>query len=254
MQIETVGRGPPLVMLHGWAMHSGNFRPLTDVLAQQHTLYLVDLPGHGFSRDSGETLELSATAGALALALPQAEWLGWSLGGLIALEVALAHPERVRALTLIATNPRFVLAPDWPHAVALEVFEAFGRDLLTDYRATLDRFLALECQGSDCARSELRELRTHVFERGEPALAVLEQGLALLEHVDLRARLVELRCPSLWIAGARDRLVPWQAMAEAAARAPGGRFVRIAGGGHAPFIGHPERVLDALAAAPVPSA
>ncbi len=56
----------------------------------------------------------------------------------------------------------------------------------------------------------------------------------------------ELDCPSLWIAGARDRLVPWQAMQAAASIAPRGTYTRIEGGGHAPFIGHPDSVFRAL--------
>ena len=173
-------------------------------------------------------------------------WLGWSLGGLVALEAALERPLHVRALALVAASPRFVVGPGWPHGVEQAVFDAFGRELARDWRGTLDRFLALECVGSDCARSDLRTLRTHVFERGEPAVHVLDDGLKILADTDLRPHLPELECPSLWIAGARDRLVPWQAMQAAAALAPRGTFARIDGGGHAPFIGHPQRVLHAL--------
>ncbi|MEO8742605.1 MAG: alpha/beta fold hydrolase, partial [Lysobacteraceae bacterium] len=51
MRIEVRGNGPPLVLIHGWAMHSGLFGALLDRLAERRTLHLVDLPGHGRSRD-----------------------------------------------------------------------------------------------------------------------------------------------------------------------------------------------------------
>ena len=89
LHIETHGSGPiPLVMLHGWAMHGGIFAPLVDTLRDRCTMHLVDLPGHGFSRDCGLSLQPAACARAIAEATPPAIWLGWSLGGLIALQAA----------------------------------------------------------------------------------------------------------------------------------------------------------------------
>jgi pimeloyl-[acyl-carrier protein] methyl ester esterase len=246
MHIETLGQGPDLVMIHGWAMHAGIFAPLTRTLRERYTLHLVDLPGHGRSPEREARLDLAAIAARIADATPPAAWLGWSLGGQVCLHAAHRFPTQVSALALIASNPRFVVADDWPHGVAYAVFERFGQDLIGDYRGTLDRFLALECHGSDCAREELRELRAHVFEHGEPALSALEDGLRLLADLDLRALVPSLSMPSLWLAGARDRLVPWQAMQWAAAQTARGRFVKIDGGGHAPFVARPERVLDAL--------
>ena len=52
MKILVRGSGPPLVMLHGWAMHGGIFAPLAARLERHFQLHLVDLPGHGRSGDS----------------------------------------------------------------------------------------------------------------------------------------------------------------------------------------------------------
>jgi pimeloyl-[acyl-carrier protein] methyl ester esterase len=246
MHIETAGRGPDLVLLHGWAMHAGIFAPLLPSLTQHYTVHAVDLPGHGRSPEREGRLELASAAARIVARVPNAIWLGWSLGGLVCLRAALNHPAHVRALALVATSPRFIAGPDWPHGVASSVFEQFGAELGTHYRRTIERFLALECLGSDCARLELRELRAHVFEYGEPGHHVLADGLALLAGTDVRAELPRLNQPSLWLAGARDRLIPWQAMQWAAAQQPQAHFACIDGGGHAPFIGHPDRVLDTL--------
>lgn len=246
MYIEAVGSGPDVVLVHGWAMHSGIFATLTAALADRYTLHLIDLPGHGRSPERDGRLDLRETALRITLSTPPAVWIGWSLGGLVCLEAALSPAAHVRGLGLIATSPRFVHARDWPHGVEHAVFEQFGRDLATDYTGTLERFLALECIGSDCARAELRELRARAFEHGEPALHVLEDGLRILADTDLRGDLVELRTPTTWIAGARDRLVPSAACEWSAQRMPHARLVNVAGGGHAPFIGHPQAVLQEI--------
>lgn len=247
MHVETIGSGPDLVLIHGWAMHAGIFAPLTQLLAAHFRVHLVDLPGHGANRDSADACAPSACAVALTTALPRALWVGWSLGGLVALHAGLAHAKKVCGIVEIAASPRFVLGPNWPHGVSSDVFAQFAAGLHRDYRGTIERFLALEALGSDQAQAELRELKVHVFERGEPTLKGLEHGLRALDTTDLRTRLSELTMPSLWIAGRRDRLVPAAAMLWAAQQSPQGSFVEFSSG-HAPFIGHAVGVADAIVA------
>jgi pimeloyl-[acyl-carrier protein] methyl ester esterase len=241
LHIETVGDGPPLVLVHGWGLHGGVFAPLVDRLADRFQMHLVDLPGHGYSREDPTPLTLAATVAEILARTPPAVWLAWSLGGLFALHAA-AVSARVRALALIAVTPRFVRGVDWPQAVEASVFAQFGKDLQQDYRGTLERFLALDTIGSEHARAELRTLKEKLYSRGEPSAQALQQGLTLLEHSDLRASLPVLSVPSLWISGHRDRLVSPGAMQAAAAMTPDSRHLDIAGGGHAPFLGHADQV------------
>jgi pimeloyl-[acyl-carrier protein] methyl ester esterase len=244
--IESKGHGDAhLVLLHGWAMHGGVFAPLVEALADRCTLHLVDLPGHGRSRDCTVSLQPAECAKAIAACVPPAVWLGWSLGGLYALQAALDFPRQVRGLAMVCASPRFVRGGDWPYAVSPEILQDFGRDLETDYAGTLERFLALEALGSDCAQADLRKLRGDTFNEHRPDVRALVEGLDVLEHTDLRARLAELTLPSAWIAGRRDRLIPWQAMQWGATQCAG-EFTCIRGGGHAPFIGHAGEVIAAL--------
>ena len=246
---EMRGQGPALVLLHGWAMHSGIFAPLVERLAAHFTLHLVDVPGHGRSAGAGLPLTLENAAAQVSAVVPErALWLGWSLGGLVALQAAATRPALVRGLVMLAASPRFVRGEDWAAGMDAAVFRNFASELGRDYRGTLDRFLMLEAQGSDRVREELRLLRAEVFAHGEPSAGVLCDGLALLEDTDLRAKLPSLAMPSLWLAGRRDRLVAPAAMRAAADAAPGGRFVQVESGGHAPFLTHADEVTDALLA------
>jgi pimeloyl-[acyl-carrier protein] methyl ester esterase len=247
MILDSIGNGPDLVLVHGWAMHAGIFSPLTRLLTPHFRVHLVDLPGHGENIGSQVSCSPAACADILTTKLPRALWVGWSLGGIVAMQAALAHADKVSGIVEIAASPRFVLGPDWSLGVAADVFTQFGAGLHRDYRGTVERFLALEALGSDHIQAELRELKAHVFERGEPTLAALEQGLHALETTDLRADLPQLPVPSLWIAGRRDRLVPAAAMRWAAEQSPQGRFVEISSG-HAPFISHADEVAAAIMA------
>jgi len=262
MYIQTAGAPagsgrPALALIHGWAMHAGLFAPLVERLGQAFTLHLVDLPGHGYAREDATPLDPKALAADLVQRIPDACWLGWSLGGQVALRAGLDHPERVRGVILVASSPRFVVGDDWPHGVQPSLFRNFGEALERDFRGTLEGFLALEALGSAKAQEELRHLRQLAFERGDPAPRALQEGLVLLDEFDVRAELPRLRVPSLWISGRRDRLVPAGAMPAAAALAPRGRSEVIAGAGHAPFLGATDEVAAAIEAfvaqAPAPA-
>lgn len=248
LHVEVAGSGPPLVLLHGWAMHGGVFAPLVERLRDRYTLHVVDLPGHGLSRECGVPLQLDACVAAIVAAVPRAPWCGWSLGGLMALHAAATRPQQVPLLAMLCASPRFVRGDDWTFGVSAEIFRDFASGLRSDYRGTLDRFVALEAFGSDQAREEIRAMRECLFARGEPTAQVLADGLDLLETTDLRAVLPTLPVSSLWLAGRRDRLVDPRAMRDAAALAPNAEVHVIEHAGHAPFLTHADAVATRLGA------
>ncbi len=247
MHIERIGNGPDLVMLHGWAMHAGIFSPVIKALSERYTLHLVDFPGHGRSGEGAGDAEPGRLAAAVADRVPAgAAWLGWSLGGLVALKAAADRPGDVDRLIMVAAPPRFTTAPHWPHGVDAAVFEEFAQDLATDFNATLQRFLALEVHGSDTAHQDLHQMRADAFRHGLPNAGALTAGLDLLRSADLTGELRTLETPVLFLGGRRDRLVPWRSIQDAAAMAPAATAEIIPGAGHAPFIGQPGTFLESV--------
>lgn len=247
---ESAGTGPDLVLVHGWGLHGGIWDALADTLIDAYRVTRVDLPGHGRSPPlaaSGASAPLEAWAEAVLAAAPaRADWLGWSLGGLVALWAAIHRPERIGRLVLLATTPRFVRGPDWPEAMEPQVFDDFAASLTEACRPTLLRFVALQTRGGEGARDAQRQLRTRLFERGEPDPAALAQGLAILRHADLRAQLAHVTQPTLVVASARDILVPAPAGHALARALPQARLLELPDAGHAPFLAHPLQLATAV--------
>lgn len=243
LHVEIRGQGPDLVLLHGWALHGGMWGPWLDELAEVARLHLLDLPGHGRSGWPPTVRDLAGLAAAILPRVPPgAAVLGWSLGGMVALELARRHPLHLRALVLVATTPRFLAGPDWDHGMQPDVLAEFADGLAQDYRRTVQNFLALQTRGDENATETLRQLRARLSSHGEPDPAALAAGLAILRDADLRAELARITLPTLVVAGEHDRLTPPAAGRELAVRLPAARFALVPRCGHAPFLSHPGQV------------
>ena len=251
VHVEALGAGPPLVLLHGFALHGGLFGPIVDALSQRHRVHVVDLPGHGRSAPIAPC-DLPTLANTIDDALGEVDapltLVGWSLGGQVAMQWAHQRPRRVRRLILVATTPSFVTREGWPDAMTATTLARFGDELRTAYRLTLLRFLTLQVQGSDEGRRTLSSLRARVFERGEPPRDALSASLALMLRTDLRPLLAQIAQAALVIGGARDALVPLAATRALAAALPHATHRTIEGAAHAPFLSHPRAFIDAVRA------
>jgi pimeloyl-[acyl-carrier protein] methyl ester esterase len=242
LHTQTTGNGPDLVLIHGWGLHGGIWETLLPHLEPYFRVTTVDLPGHGHSRWQGQAALAAFADAVLASAPQQAAWLGWSLGGLVALQAALAQPQRIGALLLLASTPSFVRRDGWPSAMLPSLLDTFAAELETDFERTLNRFLALQVHGSCNAGDVLRQLRAGMLRRGQPDPAALRAGLGMLHDTDLRAACAGIDCPALVLAGERDTLVPVNAARMTAGLLPRGRIHALTGAGHAPFLSAPDQV------------
>jgi len=242
---EQSGSGPDLILLHGWGLHGGAFRQLVNALSDEFSVTAIDLPGFGRSPAGSEVMSLDTIADSIAkLIAKPAVWLGWSLGGLVAMRLATRHPDLVRGLVLVAATPRFVKAPGWSAGMAPETFASFADGLSDDYRATLNRFVSLQSGSGSASRELIRRLREEVFKHGEPNVEALAAGLALLKDADLRPTLAEIQAPALMIHGDQDRLTPAAASEYLARTLSEAEMRLIENAGHAPFISHTDSVAE----------
>jgi pimeloyl-[acyl-carrier protein] methyl ester esterase len=233
---SSVGDGPPLILIHGWGMEGRIFRPWLAHLVEHFTCICLDLPGHGASPCAAGLhwdRSLDDLAEILA-AWPRPHLLGWSLGGLLALGLALRQPLALASLHLVATSPCFVQRPDWSCALPEAILAEFATRLRSDAHATRQRFVALQVLGDPGARVRLPDTR----QWPAPDHGCLEDGLNLLATQDLRPSLRPLDYPVTILQGGRDRIVPPAAGAHLSA-ALGAEYRLLAEAGHAPFLSDP---------------
>jgi len=249
LKISSQGSGIPLVFIHGWGLNSAVWQPSIEVLKEKFEVITVDLPGFGSNVEhslSPYTLAKVATLVQQAVAKP-AVYIGWSLGGLVACEIALNFPEKVRALVTVASSPCFVERENW-FGIKPDVLALFHRQLAEDTAKTINNFLKIQAMGSPHLRQDIKLLRELVMQFQIPTKATLEDSLQLLETVDHRENLIELSMPFLRMYGKLDGLVPRKAIEPINLLSPESDVVILDKASHAPFISHPEEFHQVLIA------
>lgn len=250
LHIETQGQGEDIVLLHGWGFHGDIWGPVVSNLKENYRVTCVDLPGYARSHqadDNSKANTLDEITAIVAQNVPdRATWAGWSLGGLLALNQAIKHPESINKLVLISSTPQFTQTDDWACAIPGEFLHSFEEELENDYQGIITRFLSLQARGCPDAREQIRELQAQIFKHGHPPIETLRNGLALLQQTNLRPKLATVKIPTLLIAGEHDRLVPPAAIEATKQAIPDATSFIIHSAGHAPFLSHPGIVADRI--------
>jgi pimeloyl-ACP methyl ester carboxylesterase len=203
----------------------------------------VDLPGHG--RSGGELLgSVPAMADWLcdliqALRVPATHLVGHSMGALIGLDLAARHPERIAGLALLGAAPRMPVHPALLEAAARP--EPLAAELICDWGfGPAGHFGGHKAPGSWMLGHALRLLGTASGPRLHTDLAACnayEEGLLAGAKV---------RCPTLVVAGAADRMTPARQAAKLAEAIQNARFLTLPACGHMLMVEQPDATLDAL--------
>lgn len=221
----------PCLLLPGWSVGSDIFEWLLPGLAQHFVVDRADIA----TLNADVTIETLVDA--LAEKLTQPAWLiGWSMGGNIALELALRYPEKVAGLCLLATSPSFVTREHWPQAMAHNTFAQFQAGLAASEEKTLKRFDLLQTQGDSQEKNLRRALRDYRAQQHLPHQAELAHGLSLLAAFDSSRQLAQLSVPSLWFFGENDALVNANVAETIRQQLPQAEVEVLPGVAHLPFL------------------
>jgi len=191
-----------LVLLPGWGLGISALQPLVATLRAIDPglrVEIQDLP----SLVSGDPKEWIDK---LDRQLPRNVWLGgWSLGGMLAAELAARRGDECCGLITLGSNLSFVSRPDWPHGMAVDTFQTFLEGCRYHTQVTLKRFISLCSQGAQEPRGLARLLSACM---PEPAPEQLVAGLEVLGKLDTRVALQTYGGPQLHLFAGCDALVP----------------------------------------------
>lgn len=245
---ERRGQGPPVLFIQGVGVHGAAWRPQADKLAESFTCVSFDNRGIGASRpNTGEiTIEQmaqDAVAVMDAAGLAEAHVVGHSMGGLIALELALAAKSRVRSLALLCTFAGGdVVAPLSPRMLWWGLRSQVGTRRMRRH-GFLNLLLAPEevpGRDLDALAAEIGELFGHDLAE---APAVQSAQLKAVQRCSRRTRLAELAGKkALVVSAKKDPIAPPAAGRLLAEGIPGARYVEIGGASHGLPVTHTERL------------
>ena len=251
--IAEAGAGEPLLLLHGFTGSATTWRDLWPRLTARFRVLAVDLPGHGdsdapadpagytISRVAADLVEILERRAALP-----ARWLGYSMGGRLALYAALHHPTAVRTLLLESDSPGLATAAEREQRRADD--EALARRIERDGVASfvdeweqLPLFAGLSRLPAE-ARAELRRQR---LANSAAGLANSLRGMGTGAQPSLWARLPALAAPTLLLVGAEDdKFVDINR--RMAARLPAAEVRIVPDAGHTVHLEQPQAFLAAL--------
>jgi len=223
------GNGPPLVLVHGVAMSAEDFAPVLRRLMRTHRVYAPNLLGYGRS-DQPKSADCSVGAQAVlvldfldAMRLRDADVMGVSLGGWVALKLAAEHPERVRRLVLVSSA-------GLRHKTTLNE-RTFSANNLDELRASFAK------QSDNAHLLPTFVLRDFLRRSKEHAWIVRAQMRSALGGRDLMdGKLARVRMPVLLVSGTNDRIVPFEVSKNLQKGMPQARLVPLEGCGHLALV------------------
>lgn len=232
LNIKSIGSGKPLVLLHGWGFDQTVWFDLVETIKNTFTIYLVDLPGFGNS----PMMDWEAFKKNLLERLPaNFALLGWSMGGLYATRLAIEEENRVTHLINVASSPRFIIDREWP-GIEDKILANFYKNVIKDSRQALRQFIALQLQTSNY------ETRSNSL----PLKVGLEAGLKILATWDLRKQLDNLKCPTCYMFGRLDGIVPGVLRKTMQNMWPHFDYVLFNKSAHVPFISDEDLFIEEL--------
>ena len=246
LHYRVIGRGVPLLLLHGLMASGGMFDPLVDLLREDFRLLIPDLRGHAKSSQIGGPYDVATMAGDIEAVMAELDFsrgmvLGYSHGGAVAQALARAKPEAVSRLLLTCTYACNVATPrERLEGIALLSLLSFVTPL-TVANVIIRPDRAGSMPGMTAQKTAW--LRAITVANGRKEMRAAVKGLL---NFDSRLWLKDILVPTLVIAGANDVAVPAHHFEALMFGIPGALGTVVQGAGHTLLWTHTEKLADLI--------
>jgi pimeloyl-[acyl-carrier protein] methyl ester esterase len=246
MHSKELGEGDPLILIHGWGMNAKIWDRVESGLSKNYALIIVNFPGMGGCKNINN-YSMESLVDELDLLVPNnSSIVGWSLGGQLAIAYQKKYSKKVKKLILLSTTPCFINKSGWDYGIKEVIFDKFSKQLILNWRATIEQFLLLQLHGLPNMRKATKDLQNEMFKLGEPEPNALINSLELLKKNDLRHDLCKISVSTLIISGGRDRIVPVDASVYMYENVPGATLEIFENANHIPFLTETQRFVDTV--------
>ncbi|WP_027937676.1 alpha/beta fold hydrolase [Anaeroarcus burkinensis] len=214
-----------VIFLNGWASNENVWGELPALTG-----------GYCYDLSKGNAMkEYLRVVAALLLHHKEATLVGWSLGGMVALEIAAALPQKIKRLILIATTPRFTVGDEYQHGLSATVVKQLTRKVQRDPAAAQEQFYPLMFSEQEHEQYQLFQanLAKKVMTSNQ---SFLQDGLHFLATKDLRSLLSKVTAQAQVIHGFEDAICPFGAAEYLTAHLPHAELIGVPGCGHIPFF------------------
>ena len=246
MHIKITGKGRPIVLIHGWGMSGKIWEEFSKLMKSENKLYIIDLPGMGKSKLI-KPYKIDNLINKIHEVIPEkVAIIGWSLGGQIAMKYYLKYPNTVSHLVCISSTPCFINKSGWKFGVSINFFLKFKKNLLENSQKTLKKFFKLQIQDNEEGKKIIKKLENYFIDEHPPTKEGLEKSLKILEDIDMRNDIKNIKIPTLIISGRQDQITNHKASIWMKSKIKKSKIFIFDMTGHIPFIQNQKKCFELI--------
>ena len=246
MNLKIKGKGKPVLLIHGWGTSGKIWEGCEELIKKDYKLFIIDLPGMG-SSPIINPYNIKKLIEQIDKIIPEkVTIIGWSLGGLIAIQYALKYPKKINSLICISSTPCFVQKKGWSYGVDMNFFKKFNRDFISNWRKTLKKFFILQLIKSKTNKMIINKLENDFIGKSPPSKEALKKTLSILEETDIRNDIKKINLPTLVIAGRKDMITDYRSTIWLKKNIKNSESYIFDNAGHMPFVSHKKEFVGLI--------
>lgn len=234
----------PILLIPGWGINKGIWKYQIEYFSQNYRTVAVSLEGDANVSDDRTRVHTEHLLGIIKnLKLKNINLVGWSMGGMIAINFVSQHPEYVKKLVLVSTPAKFVASEDYDAGISPIVMQSFINKFRKSPMRMLSNFASLILKNADFKKEDLNLIRrsSSISDKNTTL-----QNLLFLRDCDLRNKLHSIKVPTLVIHGKGDMICPYVCADYMHSKIKNSVLHTFENAGHVPFVTKHEKFNNLL--------